>query len=67
MNATIIRGPEEGSSAPGYYSVLFEGPDGIRLEVCFVPGAGLLEDLRWLLDRAIFGSMPTSLPNRGNL
>ena len=30
--------------APGYYSVLFEDPDGIRLEVCFVPGAGLLGD-----------------------
>jgi catechol 2,3-dioxygenase-like lactoylglutathione lyase family enzyme len=43
MNATIIRGPEEGSWAPGYYSVLFEDPDGIRLELCFVPGAGLLE------------------------
>ena len=44
MAATIIRGPEEGSWAPGYYSVLFEDPDGIRLEVCFVPGAGLLAD-----------------------
>jgi catechol 2,3-dioxygenase-like lactoylglutathione lyase family enzyme len=42
MAVTIIRGPEEGSWAPGYYSVLFEDPDGIRLEVCFVPGAGLL-------------------------
>ncbi len=42
MNATIIRGPEEGSWAPGYYSVLFEDPDGIRLELSFVPGAGLL-------------------------
>jgi catechol 2,3-dioxygenase-like lactoylglutathione lyase family enzyme len=42
MAATIIRGPEEGSWAPGYYYVLFEDPDGIRLEVCFVPGAGLL-------------------------
>jgi catechol 2,3-dioxygenase-like lactoylglutathione lyase family enzyme len=42
LNATIIRGPEEGSWAPGYYSVLFEDPDGIRLELCFVPGAGLL-------------------------
>src|SRR5258708_38881091 len=30
------------SWAPGYYYVLFEDPDGIRLEVCFVPGAGLL-------------------------
>jgi catechol 2,3-dioxygenase-like lactoylglutathione lyase family enzyme len=44
MAATIIRAPEEGSWAPGYYSVLFEDPDGIRLEVCFVPGAGLLAD-----------------------
>ncbi len=42
MEATIIRGPEEGTWAPGYYSVLFEDPDGIRLEMCFVPGAGLL-------------------------
>ena len=39
MAATIIRGPEEGNWAPGYYYVLFEDPDGIRLEVCFVPGA----------------------------
>jgi catechol 2,3-dioxygenase-like lactoylglutathione lyase family enzyme len=44
MKATIIRGPEEGTWAPGYYSVLFEDPDGIRLEMCFVPGAGLLAD-----------------------
>ena len=40
--ATIIRPPEEGSYAPGYYSVLFEDPDGIRLEVNHVPGKGLL-------------------------
>src|SRR6266481_1532643 len=43
-NATIVRGPVEGSWAPGYYYVLFEDPDGIRLEVNFVPGAGLLAD-----------------------
>ena len=42
MGAKIIREPEDGSWAPGYYSVLFEDPDGIRLELCFVPGAGLL-------------------------
>ena len=40
--ATIIRPPEEGPYAPGYYSVLFEDPDGIRLEVNHVPGRGLL-------------------------
>ena len=44
MGATIIRGPEEGGWAPGYYSVLFEDPDGIRLELCFVPGAGVLAE-----------------------
>ena len=42
LGGTIIRGPEEGTWAPGYYSVLFEDPDGIRLEMCFVPGAGVL-------------------------
>jgi catechol 2,3-dioxygenase-like lactoylglutathione lyase family enzyme len=42
MAATILRGPLEGSWAPGYYYVLFEDPDGIRLEVNFVPGTGLL-------------------------
>jgi catechol 2,3-dioxygenase-like lactoylglutathione lyase family enzyme len=44
MGARIIRYPEEGSWAPGYYSVLFEDPDGIRLEMCFVPGAGVLQE-----------------------
>lgn len=37
----IVHGPEEGGRfAPGYYSILFEDPDGIRIEVNFVPGAG---------------------------
>jgi catechol 2,3-dioxygenase-like lactoylglutathione lyase family enzyme len=44
MDAKIVRGPLEGSWAPGYYYVLFEDPDGIRLEVNFVPGSGLLAD-----------------------
>ena len=44
MNATIVRGPIEGPWARSYYYVLFEDPDGIRLEVNFVPGAGLLSD-----------------------
>jgi len=42
LGAPIVRGPEESDWAPGYYSVLFEDPDGIRLEVNFVPGAGVL-------------------------
>jgi catechol 2,3-dioxygenase-like lactoylglutathione lyase family enzyme len=40
----IVRPPAEGSWAPGYYSLLFEDPEGIRLEVNFVPGKGHLEN-----------------------
>jgi catechol 2,3-dioxygenase-like lactoylglutathione lyase family enzyme len=43
LGATIVHGPEEAIWAPGYYSILFEDPDGIRLEINFVPGKGLLE------------------------
>jgi catechol 2,3-dioxygenase-like lactoylglutathione lyase family enzyme len=42
MNAKIAHPPEDGPWAPGYYSVLFEDPDGIRIEVNHVPGKGLL-------------------------
>ena len=42
LGATIVHPPEEGAWAPGYYSVLFEDPDGIRIEVNHVPGKGLL-------------------------
>jgi catechol 2,3-dioxygenase-like lactoylglutathione lyase family enzyme len=44
--AKVVHPPEEGGWAPGYYSVLFEDPDGIRLELNFVPGKGLLEGRR---------------------
>ncbi len=40
IGARIVHEPEEGGFAPGYYSVLFEDPDGIRLEVNYVPGKG---------------------------
>ena len=40
----VVRPPEEGTWAPGYYSLLFEDPEGIRLEVNFVPGKGHLEN-----------------------
>ncbi len=43
IGATIVHAPEEAEWAPGYYSVLFEDPDGIRLEMNYVPGKGLLE------------------------
>ena len=39
----IVHPPEYGSWAPGYYSVPFEDPEGIRLEVNFVPGKGHFE------------------------
>ena len=42
MGAKVVHAPEDGPWAPGYYSVLFEDPDGIRLEVNYVPGKGLL-------------------------
>jgi catechol 2,3-dioxygenase-like lactoylglutathione lyase family enzyme len=44
LGATIVHAPEDGPWAQGYYSVLFEDPDGIRLEVNHVPGKGLLAD-----------------------
>lgn len=43
IGATIVHGPQEDGYAPGYYSILFEDPDGIRIEVNHVPGRGLLE------------------------
>jgi len=43
LDAHIVHPPEEGPQfAPGYYSVLFEDPDGIRVEVNHVPGKGHL-------------------------
>ena len=42
----ILRAPEPGSWAPGYYSILFEDPDGIRLEANHVPGRGNLDVIR---------------------
>ncbi len=44
LGAKIVHPPEDGPWAPGYYSVLFEDPDGIRLELNHVPGQGLLAD-----------------------
>lgn len=40
---TIVRAPQTDRWAPGYYSILFEDPDGIRLEANFVPGRGNLD------------------------
>ncbi len=43
LDAQIVHPPEDGRQfAPGYYSILFEDPDGIRVEVNYVPGKGHL-------------------------
>jgi len=42
IGATVVHGPRDDDWAPGYYSVLFEDPDGVRLEINHVPGQGLL-------------------------
>jgi catechol 2,3-dioxygenase-like lactoylglutathione lyase family enzyme len=44
LGAKIVHGPQEDGFAPGYYSVLFEDPDGIRVELNHVPGAGHFGD-----------------------
>lgn len=42
LGAKVVRAPREDGWAPGYYSVLFEDPDGIRIEANHVPGKGHL-------------------------
>lgn len=42
LDARIVHAPQEDRFAPGYYSVLFEDPEGIRIEVNHVPGRGHL-------------------------
>ena len=41
LGANVVHPPEDGDEfAPGYYSVLFEDPDGIRIEINHIPGKG---------------------------
>jgi catechol 2,3-dioxygenase-like lactoylglutathione lyase family enzyme len=43
LEAKVVHAPEEAPQfAPGYYSLLFEDPDGIRVEFNYVPGRGHL-------------------------
>ena len=46
LGAKIIRAPQDGPWAPGYYSCLFEDPDGIRIEGLFIPGSGNLDRIK---------------------
>ena len=43
LGVPIIRAPQEDGWAPGYYSILFEDPDGVRLEFNYVPGKGVFD------------------------
>jgi catechol 2,3-dioxygenase-like lactoylglutathione lyase family enzyme len=40
IGAKIIHPPELGSFWPGYYSVLCEDPDGVRIEMNYIPCEG---------------------------
>ena len=42
IGANIIHPPRQDGFAPGYYAVLFEDPDGIRIEANRIPGKGIL-------------------------
>ena len=44
LGAELVRPPEEGPWAPGYYSLSFRDPEGIRLEVNHVPGKGVFAE-----------------------
>jgi len=44
VGAELVRAPEEGPWAPGYYSLSFRDPEGIRLEVNHVPGKGVFAE-----------------------
>jgi len=43
LGVPVIRAPQEDDWAPGYYSILFEDPDGVRLEINYVPGRGVFD------------------------
>jgi len=43
LGVPIIHGPQKDGWAPGYYSILFEDPDGVRLELNYVPGKGVFD------------------------
>ena len=43
LGSNVVHPPREDGWVPGYYSVLFEDPDGIRLEINHVPGKGVFE------------------------
>ena len=43
IGAKVVHEPQDDDFAPGYYSVLFEDPCGVRLELNHVPGRGVFD------------------------
>jgi catechol 2,3-dioxygenase-like lactoylglutathione lyase family enzyme len=43
LGVKVVHPPQDEPWAPHYYSVLFEDPDGIRIEVNHIPGKGWLD------------------------
>lgn len=59
LGGKLVQPPQEGAWAAGYYSILFEDPDGIRLEVNHVPGKGnLAESVALPLTSRVPGGVP---------
>src|SRR5262245_36029557 len=58
LGAKVIHPPEEATWVPGYYSVLFEDPSVIRLEVNNVPGTGVFAASCPRLSRGSDHSLP---------
>ena len=42
IGGVLVRPAAENAWAPGYFSLLLEDPEGMRVEVNYVPGKGLL-------------------------
>ena len=43
IGAKVVHEPQDDDFAPGYYSVLFEDPCGVRRELNHVPGRGVFD------------------------
>ncbi|WP_438016841.1 VOC family protein [Sorangium sp. So ce315] len=59
LGGKLVQPPQEGAWAAGYYSIVFEDPDGIRLEINHVPGKGnLAEGVTLPLPARVPGGVP---------
>lgn len=59
LGGNLVQAPQEGPWASGYYSILFEDPDGMRLEINYVPGKGnLAEGVELPVRQRVGGGVP---------